>query len=47
MPNIVTVIRIVLSGNGEILAKPIILTRKPEATLIIIDQNIVYKHKPQ
>jgi hypothetical protein len=36
-----------LVKTAEILAKPMILTRKPEPTLIIIDQNIVYKHKTQ
>lgn len=36
-----------LAKTAEILAKPMILTIKPEPTLTIIDQNIVYKHKPQ
>ena len=36
-----------LARTAETLAKPMILTRKPEPTLTIIDQNIVYKHKPQ
>jgi len=36
-----------LAKTAEILAKPIILTRKPEPTLTIIDQNTIYKHKPQ
>jgi len=35
-----------LAKTAEILAKPIILTRKPETTLIIIDQNTIYEHKP-
>ncbi len=36
-----------LAKTAEILSKPIILTRKPETTLTIIDQNIIYKHTPQ
>jgi len=32
--------------TAEILAKPIILTRKPQPTLTIIDQNTIYQHKP-
>lgn len=36
-----------LAKTAEILAKPIILTRKPEPALTIIDQNIIYKHTPQ
>jgi len=36
-----------LAKTAEILAKPIILTRKPEPTLTIIDQNTIYKHTPQ
>ncbi|MDH5460142.1 MAG: DUF5305 family protein, partial [Candidatus Bathyarchaeota archaeon] len=36
-----------LAKTAEILAKPIVLTRKPEATLTIIDQNTIYQHKPQ
>lgn len=35
-----------LAKTAEILAKPIILTRKPKPTLIIIDQNITYQHTP-
>ncbi|MEM3696543.1 MAG: DUF5305 family protein [Candidatus Bathyarchaeia archaeon] len=33
-----------LAKTAEILAKPIILTRKPQPTLIIIDQNTTYQH---
>jgi len=36
-----------LARTAEILAKPMILTRKPEPTLTIIDQNTIYKHTPQ
>jgi len=36
-----------LAKTAEILVKPIILTRKPEPTLTIIDQNTIYKHTPQ
>jgi len=36
-----------LAKTAEILAKPIILTRKPQPTLTIIDQNTIYQHKPQ
>ena len=36
-----------LAKTAEILAKPVILTREPEPTLTIIDQNTTYKHKPQ
>jgi hypothetical protein len=36
-----------LAKTAEIISKPIILTRKPETTLTIIDQNIIYKYKPQ
>ena len=36
-----------LAKTAEILAKPIILTRKPEPTLTIIDQNTIYRHTPQ
>ena len=32
--------------TAEILAKPIILTRTPQPTLTIIDQNTIYQHKP-
>jgi hypothetical protein len=35
-----------LAKTAEILAKPIILTRKPQPTLTIIDQNTIYQHKP-
>ena len=35
-----------LAKTAEILAKPIILTRKPQPTLTIIDQNTTYQHKP-
>jgi len=35
-----------LAKTAEILAKPIILTRKPQPTLTIIDQNTIYHHKP-
>jgi len=35
-----------LAKTAEILARPIILTRKPKPTLIIIDQNTIYQHKP-
>jgi len=35
-----------LAKTAEILAKPIILTRKPQPTLTIIDQNTMYQHKP-
>ena len=35
-----------LAKTAEILAKPIILTRKPHPTLTIIDQNTIYQHKP-
>ena len=35
-----------LAKTAEILAKPIILTRKPTPTLTIIDQNTTYQHKP-
>jgi hypothetical protein len=35
-----------LAKTAEILAKPIILTRKPRPTLTIIDQNTIYQHKP-
>jgi hypothetical protein len=33
-----------LAKTAEILAKPIILTRKPQPTLTIIDQNTTYQH---
>jgi hypothetical protein len=36
-----------LAKTAEILGKPIVLTRKPEPALTIIDQNIIYKHTPQ
>jgi hypothetical protein len=36
-----------LAKTAEILAKPIILTRKPTPTLTVIDQNTIYQHKPQ
>jgi hypothetical protein len=35
-----------LAKTAEILAKPIILTRKPQPTLTIIDNNTIYQHKP-
>jgi len=35
-----------LAKTAEILAKPIILTKKPKPTLTIIDQNITYQHTP-
>ena len=35
-----------LAKTAEILAKPIILTRTPQPTLTIIDQNTQYQHKP-
>jgi hypothetical protein len=35
-----------LAKTAEILAKPIILTRTPQPTLTIIDQNTIYQHKP-
>ena len=35
-----------LAKTAEILARPIILTRKPKPTLTIIDQNTIYQHKP-
>ena len=35
-----------LAKTAEILAKPIILTRKPQPTLTIIDQNTIYQHTP-
>jgi len=35
-----------LAKTAEILAKPIILIRKPQPTLTIIDQNTIYQHKP-
>jgi hypothetical protein len=31
---------------AEILAKPIILTKKPEPSLVIIDQNTIYQYRP-
>jgi len=34
-----------MGKTAEILAKPILLTKKPQPTLIIIDQNVVYEHK--
>ncbi|MEM2106091.1 MAG: DUF5305 family protein [Candidatus Bathyarchaeia archaeon] len=34
-----------LAKTAEILAKPIILTRKPTPTLTVIDQNTVYQHR--
>jgi hypothetical protein len=33
-----------MAKTAEILAKPIILTRKPQPTLTIIDQNTTYQH---
>jgi len=30
---------------AEILAKPILLTKKPKPTLMVIDQNVIYEHK--
>jgi hypothetical protein len=36
-----------LAKTAEILARPIILTRTPQPTLTIIDQNTQYQHKPQ
>jgi hypothetical protein len=33
-----------LAKTAEILAKPIILMRKPTPTLMIIDQNALYQH---
>jgi hypothetical protein len=33
-----------LAKTAEILAKPIILTKKPKPTLTIIDQNTIYQH---
>jgi hypothetical protein len=33
-----------LAKTAEILAKPIILTKKPQPTLTIIDQNTTYQH---
>jgi len=35
-----------LAKTAEILAKPIILTRKPQPTLTVIDQNTIYQHYP-
>ena len=35
-----------LAKTAEILARPIILTRTPQPTLTIIDQNTQYQHKP-
>ena len=35
-----------LAKTADILAKPIILTRTPQPTLTIIDQNTIYQHKP-
>lgn len=35
-----------LAKTAKLLAKPIILTRKPQPTFTIIDQNIEYQHKP-
>jgi hypothetical protein len=35
-----------LAKIAEILAKPVILTRKPQPTLTIIDQNTIYQHTP-
>jgi hypothetical protein len=35
-----------LAKTAEILARPIILTRKPQPTLTIVDQNTIYQHKP-
>jgi len=34
-----------MGKTAEILAKPILLTKKPQPTLIIIDQNVIYEHK--
>jgi len=36
-----------LVRTAEILVKPIVLTRKPEPTLAVMDQNVMYTHKPQ
>jgi len=35
-----------LVRTAEILAKPIILTKKPEPLLMIIDQNTIYQYRP-
>jgi len=35
-----------LVRTAEILVKPIVLTRKPEPTLAVMDQNVMYTHKP-
>ena len=35
-----------LAKTAEILARPIILTRKPQPTLTIVDQNTIYQNKP-
>jgi hypothetical protein len=35
-----------LAKTAKLLAKPIILTRKPQPILAIIDQNVEYQHKP-
>jgi hypothetical protein len=35
-----------LARTAEILARPMILTRKPQPTLTIIDQNTLYQHQP-
>ena len=34
-----------IGKTSEILAKPILLIRKPKPTLMVIDQNVIYKHE--
>jgi len=34
-----------IGKTSEILAKPILLIRKPKPTLIVIDQNVIYTYE--